>query len=209
MIITSSLLSEYLLQFQIFKHHIFSLIIHFICFIVVIITEYLFQEFDGIITTKDLSLAILFSIISYISINFDDIIEKYLIEYDYVNPFIILFRQGIFGLIFTIIITFFENPFKALENLYNDNSGRMLALFIFLLLLYFIFGIFKNIYRMLTITQITPMYKNLVDIIINPIYIIYYFAEGNKDGKRNYLYFFTNLILSIIFDICGLIFMNL
>ena len=125
------------------------------------------------------------------------------------NPFIILFIQGVFGLIFTILNAIYENPFKELQNVYNNNSVGMFILFLFLLLLYFIFGIFKNIYRMFTITQITPMYKNLVDIIINPIYIIYYFAEGSdfiRNGKRNYLYFFTNLLLSIIFDICGLIF---
>ena len=209
LIITSSILNKYLLQFQIFRHHIFSLIIHSICLIIVIITEYSFQEFNGIITTRDLSLAIILSIFSYIFINFDDVIEKYLIEYDYVNPFIILFRQGVFGLIFTILNAIYENPFKELQNVHNNNSVGMFILFLFLLLLYFIFGIFKNIYRMFTITQITPMYKNLVDIIINPIYIIYYFAEGSdfiRNGKRNYLYFFTNLLLSIIFDICGLIF---
>ena len=76
LIITSSLLSKYLLQFRLFRHHIFSLIFLFICLIVVIISEYSFQEFDGIITTRDLSLAIIFSIISYIFIAFDDVIEK-------------------------------------------------------------------------------------------------------------------------------------
>ena len=209
LIITSSLLSKYLLQLRLFRHHIFSLIILIICLIVVIITEYLFQEFDGIITTKDLSLAIIFSIISYISLVFDDVIEKYLIEYDYVNPFIILFRQGIFGLIFTIINAIYENPFKEIQNTYNNNSVGMFILFLFLLLLYFIFGLLKNVYRMFIISQMTPMYKSLVDVIINPIYILYSFAEGSdfiRNGKSNYLYFFTNLILSIIFDIVGLIF---
>ena len=62
---------------------------------------------------------------------------------------------------------------------------------------------------MFIISQMTPMYKSLVDVIINPIYILYSFAEGSdfiRNGKSNYLYFFTNLILSIIFDIVGLIF---
>ena len=85
----------------------------------------------------------------------------------------------------------------------------MSIFFLFLLLLYLIFDMLKNIYRMFIISQMTPIHKSLADIIINPIYIIYYFAEGNdfiKNIKRNYLFFFTNLILSIIFDICGLIF---
>ena len=53
------------------------------------------------------------------------------------------------------------------------------------------------------------MNKQLADIIINPIYITYFFIEGAdfiKEGKRNYFYFFTNLFLLICFDIGGLIF---
>ena len=209
LILASSLLYWHLLKFQIYKHHIFSLIIFSICIIILIISEYFFQEFDGIITSKDLSLAILFSVISYISLTFDDVIEKYLIEFDFLNPFIILFRQGIIGIIFTIICALIENPFKGLKDVYENNSIGMFILFIFLLLLYSIFGALKNIYRMPTIMLFTPMNKNLADIIINPIYIVYYFIEGNdfsKNGERNYLYFFTNLILLIIFNICGLIF---
>ena len=62
---------------------------------------------------------------------------------------------------------------------------------------------------MTTILLFTPMNKNLADIIINPLYIIYYFCSGEdfiKIGGKNYAYFFINLLLLIIFDICGLIF---
>jgi len=209
LIISSSLLYRFLLNIQMFRHQKFAFTLLALCLILLIISEYFFQEFDGIITSKDLSLAILFSVISYISLTFDDVIEKYLIEFDFLNPFIILFRQGIIGIIFTIICAFIENPFKGLKDVYENNSIGMFILFIFLLLLYSIFGALKNIYRMPTIMLFTPMNKNLADIIINPIYIVYYFIEGNdfsKNGERNYLYFFTNLILLIIFNICGLIF---
>ena len=53
------------------------------------------------------------------------------------------------------------------------------------------------------------MNKNLADIIINPLYIIYYFVvdvDFVNNGQRNYYYFFFNLLLAIIFDIFGLIF---
>ena len=209
LILSSSLLYRFLLNIPMLKHQKFAFTLLVLCLIILIISEYFFQEFDGIITTKDLSLAIIFSVISYISLTFDDIIEKYLIEFDFLNPFIILFRQGIIGIIFTIICALIENPFKGLKDVYDNNSGAMFILFLFLLLLYSIFGALKNIYRMPTIMLFTPMNKNLADIIINPIYIVYYFIEGkdfSKNGQRNYLYFFTNLIILIIFDICGLIF---
>ena len=194
LIISSSLLYRFLLNIPMFKHQKFAFTLLVLCLLILIISEYFFQEFDGIITTKDLSLAIIFSVISYISLTFDDIIEKYLIEFDFLNPFIILFRQGIIGIIFTIICALIENPFKGLKDVYDNNSGGMFILFLFLLLLYSIFGALKNIYRMPTIMLFTPMNKNLADIIINPIYIVYYFIEGkdfSKNGQRNYLYFFT------------------
>jgi hypothetical protein len=128
-----------------FKHQKFAFILLALCLIILIISEYFFQEFDGIITTKDLSFAIIFSVISYISLTFDDIIEKYLIEVDFLNPFIILFRQGIIGIIFTIICALIENPFQGLKDVFENNSGGMFSLFIFLLLLYSIFGALKNI----------------------------------------------------------------
>ena len=209
LIIVSSLLYWYFLKFQLFRHQIFSLIIFGICVLLLIISEYFFQEFNGIITIKDLTLAILFSIFSHISNSYHNIIEKYLIEFDFLNPFYILFIQGSMGLIFSIICICIENPFQEIKSIYDNNSIEWFILFIFLFLLYYIFGTLKNIYRMPTIMLFTPMNKHLADIIINPLYIIYYFVVGQDfktEGEKNYLYFFTNLIILIIFDICGLIF---
>lgn len=209
LIIVSSLLYWFLLKNQIFKHQVVSIIIIGICFILLIISEYFFHTIDGIITYTDLTLAILFSVLSHVSIAFNNTIEKYLIDFNFINPFLILICQGIIGLIFTIICATVETPFQALTKVFETNSAGMSTLFVFLLLFYFIFGALKNIYRMQTILMFTPMNKHLADIMINPLYVIYYFSIGSdfiKDGNRDYLYFFTNLILLIIFDICGLIF---
>ena len=62
---------------------------------------------------------------------------------------------------------------------------------------------------MYTIMLFSPMNKHLADFIINPLYIIYYYAIGDDfmiNKPRKYFYFSTNLILFIIFDICGLIY---
>ena len=209
LIIVSSLLYWYLLKFQLFRHQIFSISIISICIVILISSEYFFQIFDGIITTKDLTYAILFSALSHISIGYNNTIEKYIIEFNFLNVFFILYCQGIIGIVFTIICAIVENPIPALKNVYDNNSVGMFILFLFFLLLYSIFGALKNIYRMATIMLFTPMNKHLADIIINPIYIIYYFVADDdfkKYGEKNYFYFFTNLIILIIFDICGLIF---
>ena len=158
---------------------------------------------------KNLFFAILFSILSHFFIAFNNTIEKYMIDINFFNPFKFLFMQGVIGLIFITIFSIFEEPISELKNIYIGNSTGMFTLFIFLLLFYTIFGMFKNIYRMVTIMFFSPMNKHLSDIIINPIYIIYYFAVGedfvNNKGK-NYFYFFLNLILLILFDFFGLIY---
>ena len=209
LIVISSLLCRYLLKIQILKHHIFSLIILGIGILLLIISEYLFQVYDLILTANNLTIGMIFSILSHISIAFNNTIEKYLIETNYMNHFLLLTFQGIIGLIFTIICAFYEDQIPNLKNVYNNNSSEMFTLFIFLILFYTIFGALKNIYRMYTILLFQPMTKHLADFIINPIYIIYYFSAGEdflKDGQRDYFYFFTNLLLLIIFDIFGLIF---
>ena len=209
LMVISSLLYWYLLKFQKFKHQIFSIIILGLSIIILIISEFLFQTYDMILTVKNLALVIFFSILSQMCIAFNNTIEKYLIDYNFLNPFLLLTFQGIIGIGFTIICGIFENPFPALKNAYDDNSSGMFVILLFMLLLYTIFGALKNVYRMYTIMLFTPMNKHLADILVNPIYIIYYFSMGDDfklDGQSNYFYFFLNLFLLIIFDICGLIF---
>ena len=177
--------------------------------LLLILSEYLFQVYDLILTVNNLTIGIIFSILSHMSIAFNNTIEKYLIDTNFMNPFLLLTFQGIIGLIFTIISALYENPIPTIKNLYDNNSSGMFTLFVLLILLYTIIGALKNIYKMNTILLFTPMNKHLADIIINPLYIIYYFSIGEdfmKDDRRDYFYFFTNLLLLIIFDIFGLIF---
>ena len=209
LMVFSSFFYWYLLKMQLFKHHIFSLGIIGICLILLIISEYLFNTHGDIFIIYNLSYALLYSILSQFFIVYINIIEKYLIDTDFLNPFLLLAYEGIIGLIFAIICIYFENAYKPLKNVYMYNSTSKFTFFVFLLLFYTIFGALKNIYKMFTISLFTPMNKNLADIMINPLYIIYYFAVGIDfvyNGQRNYYYFFMNLLLSIIFDILGLIF---
>ena len=209
LIVASSLICRFSLKLSIFKHQIFSLSITGICLLILIISEFLFQKFDIFLTISNLIIAIIFSILSHLSIAFNNTIEKYLIDFNFLHPFLVLIFQGIIGILLTIISFIFDNPIPSLVDIYNYNSIGMFILFIFLLLFYTFFGYLKNIYRMYTIMLFSPMNKHLVDILINPIYIICYFSIGKDfidNGKRNYLYFFLNLFLLIIFDFCGLIY---
>ena len=53
---------------------------------------------------------------------------------------------------------------------------------------------------MTTVMLFSPMNKHLTDIFINPIYIIYYFADGgdfsNNNGKN---YIINKYLISLLF----------
>ncbi len=209
LIIISSFVCWVSLKLSHFRHQIFSLGVIGISLFFLILSEFFFQKYDIILTVRDLFFAIVLSIMSHLSIAFNNTIEKYLIDFNFLHPFLVLTIQGIIGFCFTFICAIYENPIPSLKMLYSNNSSGMFILFLFLLLLYTFFGAFKNIYRMDTIMLFSPMNKHLADIIINPIYIIYYFSVGEDFinlGKRNYFYFFINLSILILFDICGLIY---
>ena len=69
---------------------------------------------------------------------------------------------------------------------------------------------FKNIYRVNTTKIFTPMVTSSCEYITNPIFIIVDFSLGEdfmaKGERRNYTYFFINLIISLIISFFYLIF---
>ena len=64
------------------KHHFYSLIILAICSLI-----------------ESIFLCYLLVIFDLVFVAFTDVIEKYLLEYDYMNPFLTLFIESIFGFI--------------------------------------------------------------------------------------------------------------
>ena len=53
------------------------------------------------------------------------------------------------------------------------------------------------------------MTTTFLDYILNPLYIIYFFARAEDfliDGKRNYVYFFLNLIIAFIISFFGFVY---
>ena len=137
------------------------------------------------------------------------VVEKYLIEFNFLNPFFILILESVFGFILISIYSAGENPFKDIKRIYGESSAGEFALLIFLLFLYFIFSAGVNIYKVLINGLFSPMVKNLSVYILNPLTFIIYFIKGYDflyEGKRNWFYFMTNIIISIIISFFGCVF---
>jgi hypothetical protein len=213
--LSSALFFIYLLKLRIYKHQIFSLLIILVCLIIIGISEYFFQYFDDKRTVKEYFQA-LFSVLGVHFFNsLLDSVEKYLLEYDFVNPFQTLMFEGAFGSLLSIIYLFIirNNPFEQIKEIYNKNENNIIKL-IFLIIclcLYLVLSGGRNAYRVATNKIYSPMAKTLTDYFLNPIFIIYYFIFeddfiGGKQNKQEISYFVLNLILSIIVVFCGCIY---
>ena len=203
-IIFSSLFSHFLLKFNIYKHQKLSLIIIFFCLIIILFSDYYFsigKDQDS----KEYIKGLLITILGQLFFSFQDNIEKYLLEYDYINNFQLTMLEGCFGLILTLIFFLFESPSEDINHSYDeytDNHNLFIILIIIFLLFYFFLSGFKNIYRILTNKYFSPTTKSLADVIMDPILIIIYYAFESdfktKGQKKGSYYFIINIFISFI-----------
>ena len=206
-IIIGALLCYYNLKMRIVKHQFYSLLIIGICLIIIIILEIIYRG-KGV-SFGDFCFAHMLVIGYLIFVPFTDIIEKYLIDINSINPFIILMAEAAIGFILIYIYSSGVDPFQDIKRLYVERSAGNFVLLIFLLFLYLALSAGVNIYKILTNGLYSPMAKTLAVYILNPLIYIYYFVIGIdflSDGERNWFYFFVNLIIAIIISFLGCIF---
>ena len=199
----------YALKLSIQKHHKFSLVVIGICLPIILSTEFLFQKFDIFLSIGEFFMTLGLILLNYIYSPVVDLIEKYLFEYDYLNPFLLLMYEGLIGICISFIFCFTPSYLKDIKLVVKKIYGWDLFLFLFLIILYFILSALRNTFKMVTTKIYSPMIRNLTDNVLNPISLIFYFLVGYDfiyENKRDYLHFSVNLILSIIISICSCIY---
>ena len=207
LIILEAFFYRFVLKLPIFKHQVFSLSIIAFCLIIIIILEFIFQDFNIFLSLGEF----VFLIITILGIQFFnshlDLIEKYLFEYDYINPFKALMFEGILCLFYSAIYLIYKNPLPELIEYYNNNSNFFVLILLFVA--YIILSGIKNSYRVITNKIFSPMATTLAIYFLNPIYIIICLILKDdfiSDGKRNYIYFSINFILAIIISFSACIY---
>ena len=187
----------FLLNIGIGKHQKLSLLILFICIISIISLDLIFllQNTENFIIKAH---EIMSLFISYFLNSYIEVIEKYLLEYDYVNPFKMLFFEGLFGLLLTL-------PFLIKEANYQMKYNGNIILLIICLSFYFIFKCGRNTYRISTNKIFSPMTRTLTDCMPDPFLIIFFFFKNYHNNKEmeDIFFFVINLIVSIIMVLCG------
>ena len=200
----SALLCYFTIKTNIARHQIVSLIIISFCSITLFSTEIIKKENE--ITEKLINLG--FTLISCTSRALFDTTEKYLLDYNFIDPFLLLLLEGIicFGLMFSCI--FIDNNFKIeFEELMNISEKKYLLIGLFII--YAIFSGMKNIYRIITNKFYSPMTRALAESILDPLFTIYYFFFEIRDEKftsKFWIYFVINFICSIIMALCSSIY---
>lgn len=200
-----SLLSWKIFYLEIYKHHIISICIVGIGFILICINRLL--KLDNLLV-----IFIVF-IIVHIVYSVKQINDKYIMDKMYISPFFLLLYQGICGSVFSIICIFIsysipcnENwglcegekfeDFTELINIFGDNIDVIPFLF------FLLFGsTFVNVFLMLIKKYLTPTHRSIADSF-NAFFVwastfTYDQGWGNKWDSMNFLDIFGYLLIII------------
>ena len=206
----SAVLCIYLLKLKIFKHQKYALYTILTCLIIEIISNGCFIFISKNINNNNCAYVIFLIFINYFFSSLIDVIEKYLLEYKFINSFLILMLEGITGLVLSSIYFLIENPFKEIKNYHNRNNKAKFSLLIICLIIYFVFSGGKNLYRIITNKIYSPMAWTLIDSILDPFILTYnFYISDEKLNEHNALFFIINLLISIIIVFCACIYNEL
>ena len=121
-IIIGALICHFNLRIKILKHQFYSLIIIGICLAIIIILEIIYRG-KGV-SFGDFCFAHMLVVGYLIFVPFTDVIEKYLIEFNFINPFLILMIESIFGFIFISIYILQEKTFLKILTKYIQTTAQ-------------------------------------------------------------------------------------
>ena len=200
--ITGFLLFKFLFKHQIYKHHLLSIFILIISSLIQIFISF-FEKSDSEDTKiKNYIIITLYEILYNICMGFFFILTKYLIDIKHVETLIILFLEGIFGLIISIS---YYLIFKYNKFLFYLKTIFSLSLIDYFYLVLFIFS--DSIYNLLLflLTENAPPIYNL--FIFNMIvYFSHIIIYGYEDHLKGLL--IITFILNIINIFAMLIFVE-
>ena len=175
--ISSSLIFTFALKLKIGMHQFYSLIMIGICLVLINIIEFIYQR--KVESFEKLLIAYILTYISFIFTTFTGVIEKYLNEFNFLNPMLILTVEASFGILLVGIYSISKNPFQEIIKYHEELDTGNFILLIFLLFLFFVLSAGINVYKILSNVLYTPMAKTVSLYVLNPLMIIYSFFYDN------------------------------
>ena len=216
-ILSRFLFCRLILDTYFYKHHIVSMIVNIIIFILVGIFDFhfIFSE-NGI----NKIIYFCFLILQSILYSLEDVLNKIALSKELLTPYSLLFYKGLleipFLIITTIIVCFINNPFSIFFDLSPDDKKLALirrAIFIIL-------NIFRSIFLVQVIDKFSSQFLSILKVLESLFMFLYFLIVGEYDndtifGKRIYIYImpvsfviivFTSLVYNevIVINCCGL-----
>lgn len=203
-IISVPLFSYLLLNKNLYKHHIFALILTLIGAFVITLTRFILH-FSFI---EEYLFHILIILLSFI-FSFSLVLIKYIMTKYFISPYSFLFYDGLFCIINLTICTLLEYPViinikeinKEIEvkkenaQYFSNNYLKIFTLysgedyrFYFSLFFSFISSFCYFIFNILTIFRFSPYLNVLTDFLTPFLYNIFNFFFLEKDHRRNNLF---------------------
>ena len=201
--IASSIICTYTLQTKNKRHQKASILIISSCLVLTIIFELIFKQEN--VTYGNFLFARFLMCYYLIGNSFNNCIEKYLADTNFMNPFKVLMFEGICELVMSVFLSIGQEPFKELINLYKETSIWNFILLIFFFLIHLLLSVLVNAYKVYCNVIYTPMARSLIDYLMNPFFNIYYFFT-EKDFNGDYIYFIISEIICLVVDFFGCIY---
>ena len=196
------LFCRYILKTFFYRHHIASMIINMLVFIILGILDIIS------IINKELNiranLIILFGIfliIQTIAYSYEDVLNKIALEKDYFTPYSLLFYKGLFQIPLVIILSLFILIYKDDEekNVWKSFSELHSEVLIFILIkrsIFIVFNILRSISLVQVIDKFSSQYLSILKVLESLFIYIYFLVD--IQGK-DYFKWYENIIMSISF----------
>ena len=203
-IIITAFLCNLTLRIKIYKHHTFSLIVIFIFLLIILCFEKIYL--------KTHILMLLIYIFHFIIRAFLDTIEKYLIEFNFIDIYKMLTYEGLFSIIIYIILSFryilMKDTYKIIYCLIQKmvEGNKKIIILLVLLILFMICSGFRHIYRVNTIKLYTPMTLALFELLLDPIFVGFTLYRDCRKLDCFWLYFVIIFVILMIMSFFSLVY---
>ena len=138
------------LKFPIMRHQLFWVIIIDSCLWIIIITEFLFQDFNIFLSYGQLIYVFFLSFIRQLIRAMIELNEEYLYECDNSDPFYVLLFEEVYGFILSFVYALFYNPLKTIKDFKKSKTSSEFIILILSLIIYIVLSAMKNLYRVNT-----------------------------------------------------------
>ena len=112
----------------------------------IIIFEYCYQEINIFFTYIEFTEILAIIILSQLLRSLFDSTEKYLFEFDYMNPFLVLFYEGLFGFILTFSYFLYSDYLHDIVKVYEENIQLISLFYSYLCYLLILYYLLEEIY---------------------------------------------------------------